>query len=73
MVKRLQWMARGELFLDDAGKWRWRIIANNGRKVASSGESFASRRNALRAFWTMVYAVQSTGTSLVLNAPKVKR
>lgn len=34
----------------DAGlQWRWHIIARNGQVVATSGESFASKRNALRS------------------------
>ena len=41
--------ARFEPFEDTAGKWRWRLIDGNNRKVATSGESFASRSNALRA------------------------
>lgn len=33
-----------ELYRDVAGKWRWRLRDGNSEKVASSGESFASRR-----------------------------
>lgn len=29
--------------------WRWRMVAANGRKVATSGEAFASEANADRA------------------------
>lgn len=35
--------------VDRAGKYRWRIVAPNGEIVAASGESFASRGNAIRA------------------------
>ena len=38
-----------ELFEDRAGKWRYRLKAANHKKVMTSGESFASRRNAHRA------------------------
>jgi uncharacterized protein len=40
---------RFEPFQDVSGKWRWRLIGANGKKVASSGESFDSRRNAVLA------------------------
>lgn len=42
-------MWRYQLFRDKAGKWRWRLLSSSGRKVAVSGESFASRANARRA------------------------
>jgi uncharacterized protein YegP (UPF0339 family) len=37
-----------ELFRDAAGHWRWHLLSH-GRKVATSGEAFASRYNAERA------------------------
>lgn len=42
-------MAKFVTFQDKAGKYRWRLVASNGEKVASSGEAFASRPNAARA------------------------
>jgi len=42
-------MAEFQLYPDSAGKWRWRLIASNGTKIASSGESFYSRENAQRS------------------------
>lgn len=42
-------MAKFEFPLDAAGKYRWRLVASNGEKIATSGESFASRANAKRA------------------------
>ena len=38
-----------DIYKDSAGKYRWRLIAPNGQKVATSGESFANRGNAERA------------------------
>lgn len=35
-----------DIYQDKAGGWRWRFISRNGRNVASSGQSFASRRGA---------------------------
>lgn len=37
------------VFKDRAGKWRWNLKAPNGRKFATSGESFARKYNAVRA------------------------
>jgi uncharacterized protein YegP (UPF0339 family) len=37
------------VFEDVGSGWRWHLVAGNGRKIASSGESFDSRSNALRA------------------------
>lgn len=42
-------MWRFETYADSSGSWRWRLWANNNRKVATSGESFYSRSNAERA------------------------
>jgi uncharacterized protein len=38
-----------ECYQDEGGKWRWRFTVANGRTVATSGESFASKGNARRA------------------------
>lgn len=37
------------VFKDKAGKWRWHLKAANGKKIATSGESFARKHNAVRA------------------------
>ena len=37
------------LFPDASAKWRWHLRASNGRLIAASGESFASRASAKRA------------------------
>lgn len=41
--------AKFEIFEDKADEWRWRLRDGNGEKVATSGESFASKSNAKRA------------------------
>lgn len=38
--------------------FRWRIRAANGRPIASSGEAFASERNAWRALRTLIGSVR---------------
>jgi uncharacterized protein YegP (UPF0339 family) len=40
---------RFEVYDDAGGGARWRLIASNGQKVATAGESFASTSNAKRA------------------------
>jgi uncharacterized protein len=40
---------RFEFYSDSAGNYRWRLVASNGRKVATSGESFYSQSNARTA------------------------
>lgn len=36
-----------QIYIDSAGDWRWRLHAPNGRVVASSKDSYASRASAL--------------------------
>ncbi len=42
-------MAQFVIYADRSGSYRWRLVANNGQTVASSGESFDSKSNAKRA------------------------
>lgn len=42
---------RVEFYLDAVGEWRWRVIAANGRIVAT-GEGHRDRAAARRAFTT---------------------
>lgn len=39
---------RFELFEDQAGEWRWRLIAPNGNIIADSGEGYRSKQGARR-------------------------
>lgn len=41
-------MPQFDAYEDLVGKWRWRLLAVNGRTVATSGESFDSHWHALR-------------------------
>jgi uncharacterized protein YegP (UPF0339 family) len=38
-----------EVYAGSSGQYNWRLFADNGQNVASSGESFASKANADRA------------------------
>jgi uncharacterized protein YegP (UPF0339 family) len=42
-------MAQFDAYEDLVGRWRWRLVAANGRTVATSGESYDSHWHALRA------------------------
>jgi uncharacterized protein YegP (UPF0339 family) len=42
-------MSHFDAYEDLVGKWRWRLVAADGRTVATSGESFDSHWHALRA------------------------
>ena len=42
-------MGTFQLFKDAGDNWRWRLVDDNGEKVATSGESFDSKSNAKRA------------------------
>lgn len=36
-----------QIFKDVAGEWRWRLVAANGRIIASSGEGYKNRSHAI--------------------------
>jgi uncharacterized protein YegP (UPF0339 family) len=40
-------MAKFEVYKDKEGQYRWRLIAPNGRNIASSGEGFSSKQACL--------------------------
>lgn len=42
-------MSQFDAYEDLVGKWRWRLLGDDGRTVATSGESFDSHWHALRA------------------------
>jgi len=37
-----------DVYRDKAGKWRWRLVHQNGNIIATSGESYSNDRNARR-------------------------
>ncbi|QDX41147.1 DUF1508 domain-containing protein [Salarchaeum sp. JOR-1] len=40
--------ARFEVYEDDAGQWRWRLVHRNGNILADSGEGYASKQKAIQ-------------------------
>jgi amphi-Trp domain-containing protein len=41
-------LGRFEIFLDRANEWRWRLVHRNGNIIATSGEGYTSKQNALK-------------------------
>ena len=41
-------------FKDSDRKWRWKLVAANGRKLCTPGESFSSKRAAEVNYSTVV-------------------
>jgi uncharacterized protein YegP (UPF0339 family) len=37
-----------EVFQDNAGEWRWRLVATNGNIIADSGEGYSSKQGVKR-------------------------
>lgn len=52
-----------KFYKDRQGKWRWRVIHQNGRKMACSGEGYTRRIDARRAYVSVV----TQPTRVVLN------
>jgi uncharacterized protein YegP (UPF0339 family) len=66
-------MAEGfsiEVYRDLAGEYRWRIIAGNGRIVATSGEAFDSKSNAKRAAVNVAERIGENPEIQVFEAPE---
>jgi uncharacterized protein YegP (UPF0339 family) len=59
-------MTHFEAYEDMAGKWRWRMVAENHLVIASSGETFDSQREAIRAAETIR---ENAGRSFVSVVP----
>jgi uncharacterized protein len=56
-------MAQFDAYEDLVGRWRWRLVAADGRTVATSGESFDSHWHALRAAEDVRGAANAAGIS----------
>ncbi|HEX8688408.1 MAG TPA: DUF1508 domain-containing protein [Pyrinomonadaceae bacterium] len=40
---------RFQVYEDEAGEWRWRLLAGNGRIIAAAGEGYRHRQDCLHA------------------------
>ena len=41
-------LARFEVFLDKGDEWRWRLVHRNGNVIATGGEGYTRKHNALK-------------------------
>jgi uncharacterized protein YegP (UPF0339 family) len=46
--------AKGVVYQDRAGEYRWRLVSSNGRTIADSGEGYTRRFSAHEAFFRML-------------------
>lgn len=58
-------MPRVEVFNDRSGEWRWHV-KNKGRITATSGESFASKQNARRAWKAFERSIRFSPTASLI-------
>lgn len=61
-------MAKFVIYKDIAGQYRWRLVANNGEKVAAS-EAYISKQNAINSAQRV--KVLAGAANLVDNTTKV--
>lgn len=47
-------LARFELFRDQGGEWRWRLVHRNGNVIATSGEGYSRKHNAEKGLRSVV-------------------
>lgn len=47
------------IYLDRQGRWRWQLMAANGRIVADSGESYINKKDCLEGI-ALVQSAAST-------------
>jgi len=45
----MKYVDKIEIYKDEAGEWRWRLVAPNGQLIASSGEGFRRKWSAKRS------------------------
>lgn len=65
-------MVRFDVYEDQAGEWRWRALAGNGRILADSAEGYASERNARRALASFQLALREPATPSTSDRPPVR-
>ena len=56
-----------QIFVDASGGWRWRLIAANGRILASSGEAYKSKKSCLASV-SRVRSAAGAGTVIIAVA-----
>lgn len=59
------------VYQDADTRWRWRLQSANGRVLADSGQSYASKREVLRAVYVLMEAADSGELTQAFEAPRV--
>jgi uncharacterized protein YegP (UPF0339 family) len=54
-------MMKFRIYQDQAKLFRWRLVANNGKILADSGEGYSSRGNSRRAATKLNIAIVNFG------------
>ncbi|WP_435361561.1 HVO_2922 family protein [Haloarchaeobius sp. DFWS5] len=57
--------ARFEVFEDNAGEWRWRLVASNGNIIADSGEGYKSKQGATRGIRSVKRSAPAADVEIV--------
>jgi uncharacterized protein YegP (UPF0339 family) len=52
---------RFQVYEDQAGQYRWRLLAANGRTIADSGEAYTRKADAERAEKVAIQTVERIG------------
>lgn len=50
--------AKTDVYQDESGEWRWRVIAANGNVIADSGEGYTQKHNAVSGLAAFLAAEQ---------------
>jgi uncharacterized protein YegP (UPF0339 family) len=56
-----------EVYEDRAGKWRWRLVHDNGNIIADSGEGYASRQKCEQGLESVKQNAPDAGVEKVDN------
>jgi len=56
-----------QVYLDTEGKYRWRLIASNGRTVADSAEGYTRKYDCFRAIEAVCRGVEMAGADAMLQ------
>lgn len=54
---------RAEIFEDESGEWRWRLISSNGRIIADSSEGYKNKSEC----YERLYEVTSIGSDKLIT------
>ena len=61
-----------QVYPDNAGEYRWRLIARNGRQLADSGEGYKRRDRCVRSIVRFSGGVLTAATGQIEFLPKAE-